>query len=145
MAAVTQVRILVTALLHFFIAPPCPSERGARTRGKSTQGIEPNPLMTRTSREKKNYASAGNRTRINCLEGSYADHYTTDAQTPESVLSLGGHISSKWSKGLRHCSAYSYKAVLSQPYDIVMASVTGPSMWRLGSPPMGGSKQQGPL
>ena len=22
---------------------------------------------------------AGNRTRINCLEGSYADHYTTDA------------------------------------------------------------------
>ena len=25
------------------------------------------------------YASAGNRTRINCLEGSYADHYTTDA------------------------------------------------------------------
>ena len=27
----------------------------------------------------KNIASAGNRTRINCLEGSYADHYTTDA------------------------------------------------------------------
>ena len=25
-------------------------------------------------------ASAGNRTRINCLEGSYADHYTTDAR-----------------------------------------------------------------
>ena len=25
------------------------------------------------------YAMAGNRTRINCLEGSYADHYTTDA------------------------------------------------------------------
>ena len=25
------------------------------------------------------HASAGNRTRINCLEGSYADHYTTDA------------------------------------------------------------------
>ena len=24
-------------------------------------------------------ASAGNRTRINCLEGSYANHYTTDA------------------------------------------------------------------
>ena len=24
-------------------------------------------------------ASVGNRTRINCLEGSYADHYTTDA------------------------------------------------------------------
>ena len=27
-------------------------------------------------------ASAGNRTRINCLEGSYADHYTTDATVP---------------------------------------------------------------
>ena len=27
----------------------------------------------------KKFASAGNRTRINCLEGSYADHYTTDA------------------------------------------------------------------
>ena len=27
----------------------------------------------------QNIASAGNRTRINCLEGSYADHYTTDA------------------------------------------------------------------
>ena len=24
-------------------------------------------------------ASAGNRTRVNCLEGSYAHHYTTDA------------------------------------------------------------------
>ena len=30
-------------------------------------------------RERKKTASAGNRTRINCLEGSYADHYTTDA------------------------------------------------------------------
>ena len=27
----------------------------------------------------ENIASAGNQTRINCLEGSYADHYTTDA------------------------------------------------------------------
>ena len=31
--------------------------------------------------EIKKHASAGNRTRINCLEGSYADHYTTDAST----------------------------------------------------------------
>ena len=31
------------------------------------------------ARSRKNIASAGNRTRINCLEGSYADHYTTDA------------------------------------------------------------------
>ena len=31
-------------------------------------------------KDKKGFAaSAGNRTRINCLEGSYADHYTTDA------------------------------------------------------------------
>ena len=28
---------------------------------------------------KKDFASAGNRTRVNCLEGSYAHHYTTDA------------------------------------------------------------------
>ena len=40
-------------------------------------------------------ASAGNRTRINCLEGSYADHYTTDAFPPPSdkrwdgILKLG--------------------------------------------------------
>ena len=32
-------------------------------------------------------ASAGNRTRINCLEGSYADHYTTDALI-ESMLTF---------------------------------------------------------
>ena len=30
-------------------------------------------------KEVKIIASAGNRTRINCLEGSYAHHYTTDA------------------------------------------------------------------
>ena len=29
--------------------------------------------------EKRIYASAGNRTRVNCLEGNYAYHYTTDA------------------------------------------------------------------
>ena len=34
---------------------------------------------------KKN-ASAGNRTRINCLEGSYADHYTTDAYRQIRIL-----------------------------------------------------------
>ena len=32
------------------------------------------------SGNKKN-ASAGNRTRVNCLEGSYANHYTTDASS----------------------------------------------------------------
>ena len=34
----------------------------------------------------KNNASAGNRTRINCLEGSYADHYTTDAYRQIRIL-----------------------------------------------------------
>ena len=33
-------------------------------------------------------ASAGNRTRINCLEGSYADHYTTDALSITRCLVL---------------------------------------------------------
>ena len=31
------------------------------------------------SHKSKIIASAGNRTRVNCLEGSYAHHYTTDA------------------------------------------------------------------
>ena len=35
------------------------------------------------------HASAGNRTRINCLEGSYADHYTTDASY-RGLLNFGG-------------------------------------------------------
>ena len=35
--------------------------------------------LTKWLFQKNNFASAGNRTRINCLEGSYADHYTTDA------------------------------------------------------------------
>ena len=49
----------------------------------------------------QNIASAGNRTRINCLEGSYADHYTTDAVLivllPKSqglgqILPVHGHV-----------------------------------------------------
>ena len=43
---------------------------------------------------KTRIASAGNRTRVNCLEGSYAHHYTTNAQvlcTPRG----------KWRKVLR--------------------------------------------
>ena len=39
------------------------------------------------ARSRKNIASAGNRTRINCLEGSYADHYTTDAVLTLLLLS----------------------------------------------------------
>jgi hypothetical protein len=37
-----------------------------------------------TRYEDKN-ASAGNRTRVNCLEGSYAHHYTTDACYYEAI------------------------------------------------------------
>ena len=36
-------------------------------------------MTSASAGNRKNIASAGNRTRINCLEGSYADHYTTDA------------------------------------------------------------------
>ena len=59
MAAVTQVRILVTAFKSKFFVAYFPG-------------------YTLTMSDAK-FASAGNRTRINCLEGSYADHYTTDA------------------------------------------------------------------
>ena len=37
------------------------------------------PVLLKPFKKGKKYASAGNRTRINCLEGSYAGHYTTDA------------------------------------------------------------------
>ena len=33
-------------------------------------------------------ASAGNRTRVNCLEGSYAHHYTTDALILETYIDI---------------------------------------------------------
>ena len=42
----------------------------------------------------ENIASAGNRTRINCLEGSYADHYTTDAVM--ILLLLNGPAKINW-------------------------------------------------
>ena len=32
------------------------------------------------TKSKRASALAGNRTRVNCLEGSYANHYTTNAQ-----------------------------------------------------------------
>ena len=41
-------------------------------------------IKRRSNAHKNNIASAGNRTRINCLEGSYADHYTTDAHPARS-------------------------------------------------------------
>ena len=36
-------------------------------------------LFSQSLKQKKIIASAGNQTRVNCLEGSYAHHYTTDA------------------------------------------------------------------
>ena len=34
----------------------------------------------------KRPALAGNRTRVNCLEGSYAHHYTTNAYSPRAII-----------------------------------------------------------
>ena len=44
-------------------------------------GWKPNisELFSQSLKQKKIIASAGNKTRVNCLEGSYAHHYTTDA------------------------------------------------------------------
>ena len=40
----------------------------------------------KSSLSKIKIASAGNRTRVNCLEGSYAHHYTTIAWKMEKAL-----------------------------------------------------------
>ena len=37
-----------------------------------------NAIKKKNKNKRRNYASAGNRTRVNCLEGSYAHHYTID-------------------------------------------------------------------
>ena len=37
-------------------------------------------LTEKLTKEMKTVAMAGNRTRVNCLEGSYAHHYTTIAE-----------------------------------------------------------------
>jgi hypothetical protein len=41
--------------------------------------LEPVTLLKEKTHYENKNASAGNRTRVNCLEGSYAHHYTTDA------------------------------------------------------------------
>ena len=52
--------------------------RVSRFSNKARQWV--NKIFTKLDwKNGKRIASAGNRTRINCLEGSYADHYTTDA------------------------------------------------------------------
>ena len=48
------------------------------TDGKSENWNNSNDFKGGKKKIKFN-ASAGNRTRVNCLEGSYAHHYTTDA------------------------------------------------------------------
>ena len=36
-------------------------------------------------KNEKEFALAGNRTRVNCLEGSYAHHYTTNALMVQAI------------------------------------------------------------
>ncbi len=43
-----------------------------------------------TSARAKANALAGNRTRVNCLEGSYARHYTTNATIPQRHYTTNG-------------------------------------------------------
>ena len=52
-----------------------------RYGGSTLTSIEPSSLSkwVRKQKKEKKFALAGNRTRVNCLEGSYAHHYTTNA------------------------------------------------------------------
>ena len=77
MAAVTQVRILVTAFLFCHASGMWKLTKGEFHSTRVVAFHQHNVNLVK--HYKKMYASAGNRTRINCLEGSYADHYTTDA------------------------------------------------------------------
>ena len=43
-------------------------------------------MIKKRKKNKKVTAYAENRTRINCLEGNYADHYTTNARYQFSIL-----------------------------------------------------------
>ena len=45
-----------------------------------------NVAISRVFKSKKKSAMAGNRTRINCLEGNYAHHYTTIARSAKHLL-----------------------------------------------------------
>ena len=47
-------------------------------------------------------ASAGNRTRVNCLEGSYANHYTTDASVNVELEITNSEMSKIQFKSLEH-------------------------------------------
>ena len=101
MAAVTQVRILVTACLsifymqmhsikqalHYTELHNFPTGTVSKIYFHFQQEYDTGlafPQKIRSTFKTFSSASAGNRTRINCLEGSYADHYTTDATVPAS-------------------------------------------------------------
>ncbi|KAF4801869.1 hypothetical protein TURU_030534 [Turdus rufiventris] len=51
----------------------------SRMEGRWMDGCEAAAPTPRWERRQKGAALAGNRTRVNCLEGSYAHHYTTNA------------------------------------------------------------------
>ena len=46
----------------------------------------------RISHYLKKAALAGNRTRVNCLEGSYANHYTTNACSQTLLWASGEYL-----------------------------------------------------
>ena len=50
-----------------------------RTRLSNDKEVEPKMTCSKIVFQKYLHAMAGNPTRVNCLEGSYAHHYTTDA------------------------------------------------------------------
>ena len=49
-------------------------------------------LQRKRKKNSNSLTLAGNRTRVNCLEGSYAYHYTTNASTIYSKFKLLGGI-----------------------------------------------------
>ncbi len=57
-------------------------------------------------------ALAGNRTQVNCLEGSYAHHYTTNAHHYITNAMMGNPI--LVSKSLRMCISHQQTIVNSQ-------------------------------
>ena len=73
-------------------------------------------FLLRAAGNRKNIASAGNRTRINCLEGSYADHYTTDASCGKwqlfGVFKLGYKINFQTCKSMSNLSIASETSVV---------------------------------
>lgn len=73
---------------HRSLARPCDQLRGARPASEQSRpgplgpSGPPAPPAPGTLAKRGHAALAGNRTRVNCLEGSYAHHYTTNAAPP---------------------------------------------------------------